>query len=239
MDNMIYKNYTTSTMFIGFEEIALTEWSLKYIRHLIVPHLPHNKDAKILELGCGYGRYVHALGMLEYIDVNGIDISEEQINYAKEVLGLRNVQLSDAIQFLDSSVEMYDVIVMMDVLEHLDVQYSLEIIQKIHGRLNIGGKLIVQVPNAISPLSVNRYGDITHKRAYSARSMEQSMRIGGFTNINCYPLPPFSWDMKSFFRSLLWRKLINPLIGIYLRVAVGGKVGGIYTENLLCVSIKT
>ena len=234
----MFKNYTSTSMFIGFDEAALTEFSLKYIRDLIVPHLPQNKDVKILELGCGYGRYVHALAMLGFSDVLGIDISEEQVEYANEVLGLRNVHLEDAMKFLEESEDMYDVIMMMDVLEHLDLEYSLNIIQKIYRRLSVGGKLIVQVPNAIAPLSVNRYGDITHQRAYSARSMEQSMRIGGFKNIQCYPLPPFAWDTKSFVRALLWRNLINPLIGLYLRVAVGGKFGGIYTENLLCVSIK-
>jgi SAM-dependent methyltransferase len=234
----MFKNYTSTSMFIGFDEVALTEFSLKYTKCLIVPHLPKNKGVKILELGCGYGRYVHALAKLGFCDVLGIDISEEQVEYANEVLGLRNVHLADAVEFLEESEDRYDVIMMMDVLEHLDLEYSLDIIQRIYRRLSVGGKLIVQVPNAISPLSVNRYGDVTHQRAYSARSMEQSMRIGGFKNIQCYPLPPFSWNVKSFVRALLWRNLINPLISIYLRVAVGGKFGGIYTENLLCVAIK-
>lgn len=234
----LYKNYTSTSMLLGYDEKGLTTWSEKYFEYHLLKHFPDSRGSRILEIGCGYGRHLRSLLKNGYVNIWGIDISEEQIAYAQDKLGIKNVKVADALTFLEKERNKYDAIIMLDVLEHMDVEYSIRLIRQIWSTLSDNGVLIIQVPNALSPLSVNRDWDITHQRAYTTHSMEQSLRMGGFESIQHFPLPPFANGVKSFIRCILWNYIINPVITMYLRVAVGGRMGGIYTENLLSVATK-
>lgn len=77
---------------------------------------PHSSSGKMLEIGCAYGYFLELAR--EHWEVEGIDISEQAVAYAKEKL-LLSVQCADVRQFpfLASS---YDIIVMWDTIEHLN-----------------------------------------------------------------------------------------------------------------------
>lgn len=231
----VYKNYTSTAMLVGQDEQALTRWSIGYFTANIEPHLPRKKDARILEIGCGYGRNIKALQKLGYTDVRGIDISEEQIEYAIQRLGLANVAVEDAINSLADTKEMYDAILLLDVLEHLELEYSVKLIQLIKSALKPGGVFVIQVPNAMAPLSPNRHWDITHLRAYTTHSMEQHLRLGGFSEMKHFELPPHIHGVASFIRRILWASLVKPLIGAFMLIANSDLMGGIYTTNMLTI----
>ena len=186
----VYKNYTSTAMLTAQDEAALTRWSIGYFAAYIGPHLPPERSARILDLGCGYGRHILALQDLGYSNILGVDISEEQIAYATSHLGLTNVQVGDAIAALEGEQGGYDVILLLDVLEHLELAYSVQLLKAIRRVLKPGGVFIIQVPNALSPLSPNRHWDITHLRAYTTHSMEQHLRLSGFTEMHHLELPP-------------------------------------------------
>jgi len=238
MDNKFdpFKNYTSTSMLTWQDEQFTTRWSLGYFAANIQPHLPGNRDAQIIEIGCGYGRYIKALQELGYTNVRGIDISKEQIDYATDQLGLTNVEHADAMDYLADVKETYDAILLLDVLEHLELSYSVELIQAIGSALKPGGVFVVQVPNALSPLSPNRHWDVTHLRAYSTHSMEQHLRLGGFVEMQHFELPPHAHGVVSTVRRLLWSSLVKPLISAYMLVANSGLMGGIYTTNMLSVA---
>lgn len=231
-----YRNYTSTTNFAGQDETALTEWSIGYFIANIGQHLPKDKHARILEIGCGYGRNIRALQKLGYCDVRGIDISGEQVEYATRILGLSNVIVEDAVDSLADTKETYDVILLLDVLEHLELAYSVKLIGLIKSTLKPGGIFIIQVPNGLAPLMPNRYGDITHLRAYTTHSMDQHLRLGGFTEIRHYELPPYVHGMLSLVRRILWAAVIKPLIAVLMLVANGSVLGGIYTANMLTIA---
>ena len=44
------------------------------------PHLPADRDAKILDLGCGCGYFLHFLRTEGYTNVLGIDSSADQLS---------------------------------------------------------------------------------------------------------------------------------------------------------------
>jgi 2-polyprenyl-3-methyl-5-hydroxy-6-metoxy-1,4-benzoquinol methylase len=234
----VYKNYTSTSMLTGLDERELTQWSIRYFSANIAPHLPKNRDARIIEIGCGYGRNLQALQELGYGNVRGIDISEEQIDYARNRLGLTNAEVGDAVAALEGAEETYDAILLLDVLEHLELTYSVRLIQTIRGALKPGGIFVIQVPNAMSPLSPNRHWDITHFRAYTTHSMEQHLRLGGFTEMRHYELPPHVHGMASLIRRALWFAAVKPLISAYMLVANSNRMGGIYTANMLTVACR-
>lgn len=235
MNNNLYENYTsTSVKTDDFE--YFTKWSLKWFKKNIQVHLPTNKNAAIIEIGCGYGRNILALKNSGYSNTIGIDVSFEQIKYAKEVMKLDNVLQADALDFLEKSTTKYDAILLIDVLEHLELDYSIKLLSKIKKMLKPNAVFILQVPNGICLLSPNYYNDITHHRAYSPKSIEQHLKMSGFSQkINHYENAPLINGLKSFVRNKLFYFLLKPILTIYSYILFGNNAGGIYTDNIISV----
>lgn len=219
------------------DELKITENDIAYFNKSIYPHIPKDLDSNIIDIGCGYGRYIKLLNDKGYKKVFGIDISEEQISCARDRLGLKNVAVAGPIEFLQKKMETYDAILLIDVLEHLEVEYSLELIKYINFALKPSGVLIVQVPNALSIIPFH-YGDITHLRAYTTKSVEQSLAYGGFIKYEHFPLPIIIRGFYSLIRRFLWSFLINPLIAVWILIVFADLMGGIYTPNLLTIARK-
>jgi predicted TPR repeat methyltransferase len=234
----LFENYTSTQDLSFVDSKEMIAWSGKYFDYYILPHLPENKDAKILEIGCGWGKYISHLEDLGYTKVEGIDISPEQIEFAHKQLKLKNVKLADGIEFLKKSKKKYDAIYMIDVLEHLDLEDSITIGKSIYQSLNKGGVFLFQVPNGVSLMTPIRYADITHTRAFSDYMCTQYMKLSGFFDIENRALPPMPHGLKSTLRSLAWKLGVNPLIKLYMLIANGTTMGGIFTSNILSVATK-
>jgi len=234
----LYKNYTSSAVFCKYDEETFSNWGSLYFKHRILPHMHKNKDAAILELGCGYGRYLRDLEKLGYSDISGIDISEEQVSYAKEKLQLKNVTHGDALEFIKNSQKKYDTILMLDVMEHLSSDYALDLATEIFRCLKPGGRFILQVPNAMCPLQPLLYADLTHRQAYTSISMKQLLISAGFNDIHTKSLPTIVHGFKSLIRRGIWNVFFNPLIKFYLITTCGELMGNIYTPNILGIAKK-
>jgi 2-polyprenyl-3-methyl-5-hydroxy-6-metoxy-1,4-benzoquinol methylase len=242
IDIDFYNSYTSTSSFLNEDEHLIADWSIDYFEHHILKHLPNNHDIKILDIGCGYGTTLKALINNGYQNVFGIDISEEQITYAKEKLKLECVRLADALSFLKDNLinnkNCFDVILVLDVLEHLELNYSFQLLKLINSSLNNGGLLIIKTPNAIAPFSPHIYWDITHLRGYTTRSLEQCLKYCGISKIKHYSLPPFIHGLKSFLRYLLWFVFLNPIIFLIILIANGDSMGRIYTASFLTIAKK-
>lgn len=237
MRRNLYNKYFSMVVSLNNEEIILTKNDINHFNKFIYPHIPKETDADIIDIGCGYGRYVKLLNDKGYKNAFGIDISEEQIYYAQTKFGLKNVGVADPIEFISNKLETYDTILLIDVLEHLEVGYSLHLIECIYNALKPSGLLIIQVPNALSIIP-NHYGDVTHQRAYTTRSVEQTLRYGGFINYKHYPLPIIIHGFISLIRRFLSSFLIRPLLAIWMLIVFADRRGGIYTPNFLTVAKK-
>lgn len=229
----VYENYC-STQALASKSIQKELASQRrQFRHFFYPLLPKNRDARIVDLGCGYGALVKVLEEWEYTKVSGVDISEDQIRTAHDVLGLTSVEKGDALELLEQNDEMYDVIFAIDLIEHLPLTPQIDLLNAVRSRLSPEGILILQVPNGLCPLSPNFHGDITHKRAYSPQSISQALRIAGFKCIEVKAVPPVFAGIGRSARALLWYSFLWPLILTYCLVAFGTTHGGIYTPNLI------
>lgn len=239
MEQGAFKNYTSTSVLAGVDVEQFTHWSHRYFKKVIQPHLSANKEEGVLEIGCGYGRYTGLItNDMGYKNTVGIDISEEQIQFAKDHFHLTNVFCVDAIQYLQQSPSQYKTIILMDVLEHLELSYAVTLLQLCYAQLKPGGKFIIQVPNGLSPMKPIFYGDVTHVRAFSVNSMSQILRMGGFSRFEHLALPPLVTGFKSFIHWLLWRIFVNPAIRIFVLLSHGNTAGGIYSSNLLTIASK-
>lgn len=181
--------------------IRLTKWTGKspeYIhpKHLLgdtneaywyLPYLP--RDAAVLDVGCGHG--MHALKAARRCrQVTGMDRSHEAV-----VVALRNSRAQDAqnAMFLVADVEealpvkseAFDVIVCLDVLEHVYRRGPL--LLEIRRALRPDGTLLLAVPKRdtswkrrLERAGLFSYSDPDHKTEYTVAELEAELANSGF-----------------------------------------------------------
>lgn len=198
--------------------------------------LPKNKNVKIMDLGCGNGGFVCWLQRSGYLNAEGIDASEEQIDVAKK-LGISKIKKAEIKEFIKDKKQEYDVVFMRDVLEHFNKSEILDILEFVSQSLKYGGRIIVQVPNANNVLSGRlRYGDFTHETGFTDESVRQALLVSGFNVVEIYGTYPVIHGIKSFIRFVLW-KIIEICLRVYVLVETGsGK--GIFSQNIIAVAEK-
>jgi len=86
----------------------------------LLRYLPEDKNAKILDIGCGFGQMLSALKKMGYFNGYGIDICNEAIDYClHERINVKNI--INIIEFACSAVwDKYDFIKVSHMLEHID-----------------------------------------------------------------------------------------------------------------------
>ncbi|MEI8140028.1 MAG: class I SAM-dependent methyltransferase [bacterium] len=235
MNQSIFDQYTSTCMLAEGDPSAALAWGKVYFRKCILPHLPPRRETRILDCGCGYGRMLKALQESGYQNVEGVDCSLEQVQYAQQVLGLQGVICADAVEFLKGRESFFDVILILDVLEHLEVDQTIELLKIARKRMAPGGIVVIQVPNALCPMNLYRYLDITHQRAYSVNSLSQTLRLAGYAAFSFYSIPPLPFGWRGRFRNWLWRLILNPVIHGFMWVIHGSIAGKIFSGNFLAV----
>jgi 2-polyprenyl-3-methyl-5-hydroxy-6-metoxy-1,4-benzoquinol methylase len=198
--------------------------------------LPREKNAPILDLGCGSGGFVYWLTQRGYKNVTGVDISKDQVSTA-HVLNIKNIVQADAAEFLEKEKSNYSLIFARDLLEHIPKEKLVPTVKLIHESLKEKGAFIAQTVNAESPLWGRlRHGDLTHTMAFTHSSANQLMRLAGFDKIDIHPQRPPIKGTTSLVRHLLWRGT-ETCLRAYLALAAGSPKG-IFTQNLLIVAEK-
>lgn len=197
-------------------------------------HLPKNKNAEIVDLGCGTGLFLKYLEKKGYENVRGVDLSPENVNRCKE-LNL-NVKLIDMYEFMRETNKKFNLVVMNDLIEHIKKEDVIPTLLQIREVLNARGKLIIKTVNMSSSIASNSlYSDFTHEWGYTEKSIVQVCRLTGFTHISVYPLyiyaniPAFDSTVQIIYKLTEYK--------FKLLYAFYGKRGyKIFTKNLLCIA---
>lgn len=202
-------------------------------------HVPQDKLATILDLGCGHGAILHGLRLAGYKNLHGVDGSKEQIELAR-CLGIPGVKHGDIMKTLaitpDSTI---DCILTYDVIEHLTKIELLGLVDDVRRVLSSGGRWIIHAPNGESPF-VGRilYGDLTHELAFTRGSLTHLLLSSGFTKVDCFEDRPVVLGVKSSIRAVLWQ-LIRLFLISYIAIETGGlDRRGIFSQNLTAVAIR-
>lgn len=144
---------------------------------------PKRADDKVLEIGCGMGRYLLMLKSVGFSNLTGVEIDRALYRIAKKEN--LNVHLSDALSFFPifrkKSKRRYRVIYAFDVLEHIAKHKQLSLLKKMYKHLADDGFIVIQVPNALSPTALYfRYTDFTHVVSYTKETLEFLLHNAGF-----------------------------------------------------------
>ena len=162
----------------------------------------------------------------------GVDISEEQVAVAHR-LGIAEVKCQDVNEFLEGvKAESFDVVFLMDILEHLGKQEIFDLLDKVHNVIKKDGMLVIHVPNGAGIFGMKvRYGDFTHRNAFTQQSMQQILHACNFDNMKCFEDKPVVHGLKSSIRFYLWE--ILTLFPRLLLLAETGISQHLLSQNIL------
>jgi SAM-dependent methyltransferase len=106
------------------------------------------KDQKIIDLGCGTGYMITLPLLQEGFDVIGVDLCSKSIEYGKRLLEEQGLS-KDRLVCLDlkdiDSVP--DVMLLSEVLEHLNDEQFDQLMTLCSKKLSLGGLILITVPN--------------------------------------------------------------------------------------------
>jgi len=189
MKNYFSKHYAIINDIDLNSEDSILDWyksSFDYYDKYLKQHLKPIDDNKILELGCGIG------GLLYYLKKNGcenflgVDISEEQLSICQKYVTNKVVK-EDVLSFLKNHDHKYDLIVLLDLIEHIGKDKIIQLIELLYKTLNVNGRILLRTPNMGSLFGLrSRYIDFTHQVGYTEESIKQVFRQMAFSNINVY-----------------------------------------------------
>lgn len=207
----------------------------QYFVNMINKHLPSDTNIKIADLACGHGSLIFCLKEKGYNNVEGVDISAEQVDLAHSI-GIPEVKLIDINEFLNKNSNEFNVVFMIDILEHLTKQELFGTLDNAYNSLKGTGKVIIHTPNAGGIFGVRRFhDDLTHQICFTSQSIKQVLYATGFKEINIFEDKPLVYGLRSFIASTLWN-----LLNLYPRLLLITESGwnNIMTQSMLVVAEK-
>lgn len=221
---------------------------LRALHHrLLSPHLPADRSAPILDVGCGRGYAIEDVQALGYAYVSGIDPDRGQATYAQG-RGLAVEHATRTEEFLEARGESYAAILLMDVLEHIPREAQPDFLRAVCRSLRPGGRLICTVPNAASAIAAYwLYNDYTHQHSFTADSLSFLLDEAGFCDIDIrgyeFVLRPRFLFWLPTARMLQW--LLRAAMRLRRRAEFVGELGWgrgrniVLSPNLLAIAGKS
>ncbi|HCH59287.1 MAG: hypothetical protein UX80_C0002G0044 [Candidatus Amesbacteria bacterium GW2011_GWA2_47_11b] len=174
---------------------------------------------KVLDMGCGdgvVGEYLRRRGL----EVLGVDTNSELIEIARKN-GCKAIK-GDAMNFINTSRNIFDIYLMLDFIEHLEISSLETILDRIPGR----SVVIIKTPNVDCLMGVIAYLSMPSHKQPIAKSVLKNLLIQKGFEVKSI----FSVDF--LLSPIFSPKLIFPKILIKLFPAVFD--GG----NYVCVALK-
>ena len=125
-------------------------------KELIAKKLILEKGQNVLDIGCGWGGMASFLSKRSEVNVKGITLSEEQIQYAnkrKQTESLHNVEYK--LQDYRNVNETYDRIVSVGMFEHVGTKHYQDFFNKVYDLLNDTGVALIHTIGRLSEPSTN------------------------------------------------------------------------------------
>jgi 2-polyprenyl-3-methyl-5-hydroxy-6-metoxy-1,4-benzoquinol methylase len=197
--------------------------------------LPSDPNAKILDIGCGSGKFLYVLKQQGYDNLYGVDLSDEQVAIARQIEP--NVHRGDVLDYLRQHRNAFDLITGLDLIEHLKKDELLVLLDEVREALKPDGRLILQTPNGDSPFfGPVLYGDFTHETCLTPSLLTMLLRQAGLREVEAREQGPVPWGhgWRSALRFLGWQ-LIRTGVKARNLIETGGAGGGIFSR-VFCIS---
>lgn len=235
----LYANYVSSGQAGAFTASAEQTFRPRkaYIQHLVARYFPSDRSAEILDLGCGHGAFLYFLAKAGYTRARGVDTSPEQIGKARE-FGITTAQCQPAFEYISGlQGESLDMVLLFDILEHLERQELFDLLDEVRRVLRPGGVCLIHVPNGEGLFGMRiRFGDLTHVQSFTQNSVRQLLTTVGFSQVRSHEERPVVHGLASLARRVLWE-----LGTLHLRLLFAAETGStkiMLSQNLLVQAMK-
>lgn len=197
--NQFYQNY--HFLFESYEDNYKDVLSVK-------------KDAKILDVGFGFGMFMVYMRRNGFKNIYGVEYTEAQVNNAKK-MGFQAELISDLSNYLKNNQSQFDLIHASNVVEHFPKYDLIEVFDLLYNSLKNNGVLAVFVPNIAGWRGIyNRYMVLGHEIGFSEISLEQLFQVTHFHKIKVFGSQiRFRFRIKHILMKI-FHKIFNFIIGI-------------------------
>ena len=234
----IYENYgkTFQDTPEHFDRQAARRWGRAqdwYLRHW----LPGNKSARIVDLACGAGRLLHYFLEKGYSQVEGVDLSPDQVALSRQIVP--GVTQGNVIEFLEAHPAQFDLITGYDIIEHFNKDEALRFLDAAYAALKSGGRLVLKTPNNGGIWDEHRYNDLTHEIGVNANLMRRLLRMVGFQEVEVREAdpPPIGYSLLASVRFVLWQVIRWQLL-LWNLIENGHAGDGVLTRVFLAAGVK-
>ena len=239
LTEFVYQKYGQGKGTLTTEDVQNIYNAQRFINeYLVSKYFPSNRHSVIFDLGAGLGSLIEYASKKGYVNVFGVDKSKDQTSCAAKVSTL--ILEGDAIEFIKGlENESVDLFILNDLLEHLEDHDIYLLLKIMRQKLRITGRVLIHTNNGAAPcFGLIRYGDITHKRAFTQDSFIQLQRTFEYTSSDVYEVRPIVHGIKSALRYIFW------LVGaLFIKIFVAAETGRAIREikisnNIVCILNK-
>ncbi len=147
----------------------------------LLPYLPKDKSARILDVGCGYGRVLAFLRTQGFTNAFGIDHDASVIAETRKTFGDSVEVVTDLQGYLDARKGQFDFIVLKDVIYYFSIDEVLPLLRAMRMCLKQNGRIFVLVFNGAQfSSSFTMEKDYGIRRVYNETSLRAVLKDTGF-----------------------------------------------------------
>lgn len=201
--------------------------------------LPQDRNAAVLDIGCGMGEFLYFLKRRGFQRIEGVDISSHLIEYCRALVGCEASVISDLEDFLRARPNRYDLIYLGDVIEHFPKTTLLSTLEAICTSLKPGGCLLLRTNNAAGIQGTySRYTSLTHEFCFNERVLRKVLETAGFAKTSIFgERLAFRWRPK-FIAWLALRKIWYSILSTIYLIEIGSDRPRVLTRLLLARAWK-
>jgi 2-polyprenyl-3-methyl-5-hydroxy-6-metoxy-1,4-benzoquinol methylase len=144
------------------------------------PHLPADKAAPILDIGCGLGDFLEYLEQSGYQNLRGVEIDPARVEAARGKTHATIDHSVDLESYLRALPVRFTLITLKSVIAHFPKDAVVAYLRAMRDALAPDGTLIVETFNVsrwTGPYVL--YNDATHHWAYTEYSLQQVLEMAG------------------------------------------------------------
>lgn len=169
----------------------------RYLRRMVMKEISRLEFRSVLDFGCGEGTLLKMIAQAyPNVSLAGSELSETAMHFCREQLPRANLLHLDIVQNDESGLS-YDLIILVQVLEHL--KDDLAALRKL--KTMCRGYVLISVPGGELDDHAKKNG---HYRHYTKDGLVQKMEQAGFRVVRAFTC---GWPVHS----LLYRQLVRHL----------------------------
>lgn len=143
----------------SFSQMRVLRWGYEYIAYLeeVLGFIEEKTFEKLLDVGCGDGKFLfEAKKRFPEKTLEGVDYSEQAVGFARAFAPNVSFHVGD-ITNSDILAGTYDIIALIEVLEHIPPKEIGRFLDALHKRMDENSILIITVPSDNMPVSSKHY----------------------------------------------------------------------------------